>query len=137
MFDTDTEAEGDISGLHRFMPSETPFLKAAAAIANGIPQPGNTLWKPKICGASLPTEMEELVDEARNVVIPDLWGKSSDSLWQKPGILKPGRSPRFVGQVFRPNEELHKSIIQRRNPRFVGQVFRRYGIASYTTTTPS
>ena len=100
MFDTNTEAEGDISGLHRFMPSETPFLKADVAIANRIPQPGNTLWKPKICGASLPTPLSALLMSKirRNprfvgqvfrriqrrlagvlqVVIPDLWGKSSD-----------------------------------------------------------
>ena len=61
---------------------------------------------------------------AATVVIPDLWGKSSD----KYGIEKfkeiPSRNPRFVGQVFRRSLSSNTGRCACRNPRFVGQVFR-------------
>ena len=35
------------------------------------------------------------------VLIPDLWGKSSDRTKQNPWVVCSGLNPRFVGQVFR------------------------------------
>ena len=57
------------------------------------------------------------------VLIPDLWGKSSDSVNALEGLTL-SLNPRFVGQVFR-HPQLHRVlVIGCLNPRFVGQVFR-------------
>ena len=60
----------------------------------------------------------------KNVVIPDLWGKSSDLTIVKISWPKMCRNPRFVGQVFRHADLTHLKEELGRNPRFVGQVFR-------------
>ena len=59
------------------------------------------------------------------VVIPDLWGKSSDANMPEGDRNIASRNPRFVGQVFRRANVRVQSNLGGRNPRFVGQVFRR------------
>ena len=81
------------------------------------------------------------------VVIPDLWGKSSDAVEEIVSAKTSSRNPRFVGQVFRLVREglrrwrcvvipdlwgkssdkmeiIKNNQFLSRNPRFVGQVFR-------------
>ena len=54
-----------------------------------------------ICGASFPTINGKTWYDLSDVVIPDLWGKFSDTDVAFKELCEHGRNPRFVGQVFR------------------------------------
>ena len=64
------------------------------------------------------------VPPAEVVLIPDLWGESSDMYYPTASDYADGLNPRFVGRVFRPTLTTEQLLSQGLNPRFVGRVFR-------------